>query len=71
MFSNLYINIDNCPKWMQEELRITRYNNLVQEDKNEKELAERKRIEELDRQLEERKKQKRLELKRKLFPWIK
>jgi len=71
LFSKLYINIENCPKWMQEELRITRYNSLVQEDKNEKELAERKRIEELDRQLEERKKQKRLELKRKIFPWIK
>lgn len=71
LFSKLYINIDNCPIWMQEELRITRYNSLVQEDKNEKELAERKRIEELDRQLKEIKKQKRLELKRKIFPWLK
>ena len=71
LFKKIYVNIDKCPEWMQEELKNIRYNELIEEDRLEKEREERERLEELDRQLENRKKQKRLEFKRKIFPWIK
>ena len=52
----IYINIKDCPKWTQPILQETRKQELLMIEENEK---------------KERKKQKRLELKRKIFPFIK
>ena len=52
----IYINIKDCPKWTQQILQETRKQELLMIEENEK---------------KERKKQKRLELKRKIFPFIK
>ena len=71
LFDKIYVNIDDCPNWMQEELKQARYEELVNEEKIEKEIKEKIRLEELERELKEIKKQKRLALKRKIFPWIK
>jgi len=71
LFDKIYINISDCPKWMQEELKQVRYEELVNEDRLEKIAEEKKRLEELDRQLKEQRKQKILAFKKKIFPWIK
>ncbi len=56
----IFVNIDNCPEWMRNVLREVR----------KEQLDEEQRILEENKMLEE-KKQKRLEIKRKFFPWIK
>jgi len=71
LYENIFINISDCPNWMQEDLKILRYNELVYEFEKEKELEEIRRINEIERILKERKKEKKLALKRKLLPWIK
>lgn len=56
IFKRVFINISDCPEWMQEELYSLRLNQLVEEAKKEN---------------KENKKQKRLELVRKLNPFRK
>lgn len=78
IFKNIFVNISDCPEWMQEELHSLRINQLQEEQRKfeeEQKRIEEKRIEELKRQEEEKqkeiKKQKRLELVRKLNPFRK
>ena len=67
VFKNIFINILDCPEWMQEELYSLRINQQEEQQKR----FEEQRIEDLKKQVQEMKKQKRLELKRKIFPFLK
>lgn len=60
LLKRIYIKIKDCPKWTQHTLIETRKKQLLIENQKEEELKQK-----------ERKKQKRLELKRKLFPFLK
>ena len=60
LFKKIYVKIDDCPNWIKEDLYNVR----------KKQLEEEKRKEE-ERLKEESKHQRKLELKRKFFPWIK
>ncbi len=60
ILKRIFVKIEDCPKWAQQSLYEIRQN----------QLAEKQRIED-ERNYQEMKKQKRLELKRKIFPWIK
>ena len=71
LFKRIYINIKDCPKWMRKELTIIRYNELKSEEEKERKIQEQKELEEFERKLNESKNQKRLELKRKIFSWLK
>lgn len=78
VLKKIFVNISDCPEWMQEQLHSLRINQLEEEqrvfDEEQKRLEE-ERIEELHRQeqenIKERKKQKRLELRNKIFPFLK
>ncbi len=60
IFKRIFVKIDDCPKWCQPILYETRQN----------QLAEEKRIKD-EEKFKEMKKQKRLELIRKIFPFLK
>ena len=71
IFKRLYVKIDDCPEWCQDELYVIRQNQLINERKQEEErLLEEQRIAD-EKKYQEMKKQKRLELVRKVFPFIK
>lgn len=71
IFKRIFVKIDNCPEWSQSLLYEIRQNQLAEEQrKEEQRLLERQKIEE-EIQRREEKKQKRLELKRKFFPFLK
>lgn len=59
-FKKIFVKITDCPKWMQEQLYEIRQN----------QLAEEQRIED-EKKYQEMKKQKRLELRNKIFPFLK
>lgn len=59
IFKRIFVKIDDCPEWSKQTLYQTR----------QEQLAEEKRLEE-EQLYKEMKKQKRLELKRKFFPWM-
>ena len=71
IFKRIFVKIDDCPVWSQAMLYEIRQNQLAEERRLEyaKQL-ERQKIEEEIKQ-REAKKQKRLELKRKIFPFLK
>ena len=71
LFKRIYINISDCPKWMHEELSILRYNELKSEEDKKRKIQEQKDIEEYEKILKNRRQQKILNLKHKLFPWTK
>lgn len=71
LFEKIYVNISDCPKWMQEELSILRYNELKEEENKKRKIQEQKELEEFEKLLKERRQQKILSLKYKLFPWTK
>lgn len=78
IFRNIFVNISDCPEWMQEELHSLRINQLEEEQRKfeeEQKRLEEERMEILNRQEQEKqkemKKQKRLELIRKLNPFRK
>lgn len=71
LFNRIYVNISDCPKWMQEELSILRYNELKEEANKKRKIQEQKELEEFERLLKERRHQKILNLKHKIFPWTK
>lgn len=60
LFERIYIKIDDCPKWCQESLYEIRKNQLIEQKKQEDEIK-----------YKEMKKEKRLALKRKIFPFLK
>lgn len=71
IFKRIFVKIDNCPEWSQSLLYERRKNQLKKERKiEEQKLLEKQKIEEEIKRREE-KKQKRLELKRKFFPFLK
>lgn len=59
IFKSIFVKIDDCPEWSKQTLYKMR----------QKQLAEEKRLEE-EQLYKEMKRQKRLELKRKFFPWM-
>lgn len=59
IFKRIFVKIDDCPEWSKQTLYQTR----------QEQLAEEKRLEE-EQLYKEMKRQKRLELKRKFFPWM-
>lgn len=71
IFKRIFVKIDDCPKWCQRELYKIRQNQLNKEIQLEEEriIEEQRLADEIKYQ--EMKKQKRLELKRKIFPFIK
>lgn len=60
IFKRIFVKIDDCPEWSKQTLYQTR----------QEQLAEEKKLEE-EQLYKEMKRQKRLELKRKFFPWMK
>lgn len=71
IFKRIFVKIDDCPEWSQAMLYETRQNQLAEERRlEEARQLERQKIEE-EIQRREAKKQKRLELKRKIFPFLK
>lgn len=56
ILKRIFIKINDCPKWCQEMLYEFRQNELVEEQKIE---------------IQNMRKQKRLELKKKIFPFLK
>ncbi|MBQ9071848.1 MAG: hypothetical protein IJY25_01665 [Bacilli bacterium] len=60
LFKKIFVKIKDCPKWMQEQLYEIRQN----------QLAEEQRIED-ENKYQEMKKQKRLEFRNKIFPFLK
>ncbi|MBQ3020902.1 MAG: hypothetical protein IJD92_01600 [Bacilli bacterium] len=71
IFKRIFVKIDNCPEWSQSLLYEIRQNQLAEEKRiEEARLLEKQKIEE-EIQRREEKKQKRLELKRKIFPFLK
>jgi len=60
IFKRIFVKIEDCPKWCQEELYEIRKNQLEEEQKIEDKMKQ-----------QEMKKQKRLELTRKIFSFIK
>lgn len=60
LFKRIFIRIDDCPEWSQAMLYKIRQNHLAEEQKIEDELK-----------YKEMRKQKRLELTRKIFPFLK
>lgn len=60
LFKRIFIKIEDCPEWTRSNLSKTRKNQLIEQQKNEEAI-----------QQEKQKKQKKLELKRKLFPFLK
>ena len=78
ILKNIFINISDCPEWMQEQLHSLRINQLQEEQRKFEEAQKRleqERIEKLQREEQEKKeamrKQKRLELRNKIFPFLK
>jgi len=70
IFKRIFVRITDCPKWSQPILYEMRQNQLIEEKKLEEEkLREKQKIEE-ETQRKEAKKQKRLELTRKIFPFL-
>lgn len=71
IFKRIFVKIDNCPEWSQAMLYETRQNQLAEERRLEetRQLEWQKIEEEIQRK--EAKKQKRLELTRKIFPFLK
>ena len=59
IFKRIFVKIDDCPEWSKQILYRMRQEQLIEE----------KRLEE-EHLYKEMKKQKRLELKKKLFPWM-
>ncbi len=59
IFKRIFVKIDDCPEWSKQTLYQTR----------QEQLAKEKRLEE-EQLYKEMKRQKRLELKRKFFPWM-
>lgn len=71
LFKRIFVKIIDCPQWSQPILYEMRQNQLDEEKRREEEeLRTRQRIEE-EAQRREAKKQKRLELARKIFPFLK
>lgn len=80
-----FVMINDCPKWMQKQLYEIRKNQIIEEEKLEEEKKlielEKRKMEEHKKKLEEEKrlielekaskKEKRLELVKKIFPFIK
>lgn len=60
IFKRIFVKIEDCPKWCQEELYEIRKNQLEEEQKIEDKIKQ-----------QEIRKQKRLELTRRIFPFIK
>ena len=60
IFKRIFVKIEDCPKWCQEELYEIRKNQLEEEQKIEDKIKQ-----------QEVRKQKRLELTRRIFPFIK
>ena len=67
LYKKIFVKIDDCPFWMHDELRQIRREQLVEEEK-ERKLEEQRRIKEEYKQL---KKQKRREVLKKIFPFVK
>ena len=60
IFKRIFVRIEDCPEWSKKMLYEIRKNQLLEEQKIEDE-----------EKYKEMRKQKRLELKRKLFPFLK
>lgn len=78
VLKKVFVNISDCPKWMQEQLHSLRISQLEEEQRmfeEEQRRLEEERMKDLQRQeqenIKERKKQKRLELRNKIFPFLK
>lgn len=69
IFKRIFIKISDCPGWSQPILYETRKNQLAEAQRiRQQQLAEEQRIEE-EQRYREMKRQKRLQLVRKIFPW--
>ena len=71
IFKKLFVRIDDCPDWSRESLYKIRKKQL---DEEKQKLLEEKMVEEqelLERKKKEEKYQKRLNLRRKIFPFLK
>lgn len=69
--NNVYVNIGDCPVYLQEKLYKARKDELDIEERMEQERIKKEQLLEEERIEKERKQTKRLELKRKIFPWLK
>lgn len=69
--NNIYVNIGDCPVWMQETLYKARKDELDIEEQVEQDRIKKEQLEEENRIAKEQKQIRKLELKRKIFPWIK
>lgn len=69
--NNIYLSISDCPYHIQEELYKVRKEELDREEELEQNRIKKEQLIEEERLEKERKQIKRLELKRKIFPWLK
>ena len=71
IFKRSFVMIEDCPKWMQKELYEIRKNQIIEEKRMEEELKLKQEEQKLIEIEKENKKQKKLQLIKKVFPFIK
>lgn len=71
IFKKAFVMIEDCPKWMQKELYEIRKNQIIEEKRMEEELKLKQEEQKLIEIEKENKKQKKLQLIKKVFPFIK
>ena len=71
LFENIFINISECPDWMQEDLISLREQQIKELEKLELKRIELEQQKVLEKIKQEEKIKKILSIKKKIFPWIK